>query len=69
MCDYSGSRVQHAAHQHSACADCARVHRQLMNDLDFKTATDEIAATTKWLRETGSPKVCYISAGQLWVAP
>ena len=30
---------------------------QLMNNLDFKAAVEEIKTAAKWLRETGSPKV------------
>ena len=39
------------------CLFPCRAGMQLMDDLDFKTATDEITAAAKWLRETGSPKV------------
>ncbi len=30
---------------------------QLMNNLDFKTAVEEIKTAAKWLRDSGSPKV------------
>lgn len=33
---------------------------QLMNDLDFKTAVEEIKTAAKWLRDSGSPKVSLI---------
>jgi hypothetical protein len=30
---------------------------QLMENLDFKQAVDEITTAAKWLRENGAPKV------------
>lgn len=38
---------------------------QLMNDLDFKTAVDEIKTAAEWLRETGAPKVDRLYLPQL----
>ena len=32
---------------------------QLMGDLDFKQAVNEITAAAKWLREKGAPKVIF----------